>query len=261
MTYKDYFLYTEKYWDFDYGFQLVELIVDVVRSRINGYNFNRYGTYGEGSPPSCADPRQHITLRLDLKNQEAIQAVEGKLALVKADGNISDWTKEEDYPYKIRGVTPMRLLNVVYHTAHETATKCALSFYQSISSNSTELHIFQNDKIGYLSDFLPVWLEKSGFRALGGVRPDTSSFKEQLAVDCASSFSEIVDKNRLTDKKKFADRLIHLFLNCICVDTYEENDILTSLGRFLGCPRTYDEICEILGKTLEDCQKLPTCRE
>lgn len=74
------------------------------------------------------------------------------------------------------------------------ATECALMFYKTIDNNSTELQGFQNDKIGHLSDFLPVWLKESGFRALESIEPDISSFKEQLAVKCAAAFSETVDK-------------------------------------------------------------------
>lgn len=262
MTYKDIFMYTSKYWNFNVGFQLVKEIVGVVKDDIKGFNFNRYGMFGEGSPPPCADPRQHITIRLDFKNLKAIQAVEDKLNQMISDGRIDDWCREKDYPYDDYGVTPFRLLDPVYHTAHDTATACAFKFYEIISNNSSEFQEFRNYKFRYLKGFLPVWLRESGFQALNSANAAVSPFKAQLTANCAEVFKEIIDKKKLTDMKKFVNRLLHLFLNCICISRSEEERILVYLGSLLGFRGsfTYDELCERLGQTLMDCaRKLSGC--
>jgi len=252
LVYKDFFIYTKDYSDFDSGFSLVQEIVDVVRNRIRGFNFNRYSQNSEGSP--CADPREHITVRLDFKNRRDIRKVEEKLEQMKSHGEIDDWVREEDNQYDIK---PMRKYPPVYHTAHETSTACAFEFYRRIKSNTkraqSEFQNFIQNKVRFLSDFLILWLKYSGFQLLHAVNVSTTDFVKEMSEECASVFESTVDRSWITDKKLFTNRLLHLFFNCISAYP-EEHQIVQSIASQLGFvvsdPNLYDVLCEVLGQSL-----------
>lgn len=254
MVYKDFFIYTTDYSNFDSGFSLVQEIVDIVRNRIRGFNFNRYPQNGEGTPPR-ADPREHITVRLDFKNQRDNQKVEEKLEQMKSQGEMDDWCRDEDNRYDIK---PMREYPPVCHTAHETSTACAFEFYRRIRSNTkraqSEFQNFIQNKVQFLSDFLILWLKYSGFQLLHTVNVSTSDFVKEISEECASVFESTVDRSRITDKKFFTKRLLHLFLNCISITYSEEVQIVQSIASQLGFvvsdPNLYDVLCEVLGQSL-----------
>lgn len=251
MVYRDFFIYTTNYWDFDTGFKITQEIIDVVGNSINGYNFNRYGRYGEGSPRERADPREHITVRLDFDNKEDIQKVEDKLEEMKKQGIIDDWCQEEDNPYNI---LPMREYPTTYHTAHETSTACAFEFHRKSRESPSKFRNLNQDKVRYLSDFFLLWLKNVGFKLLNNITISTSDFIQKLAKDCASVFMNTVDKSRISDKQLFTDRLLHLFLNCICISR-EEPQIIVSIGSRLGLVvnnrDSYDAFCKTLGKSFD----------
>ena len=104
---------------------------------------------------------------------------------------------------------------------------------------------------------LPLWLKYSGFTLLNSVVVGTSAFIDNLARNCAKSFKTTVDKNRIIDRYTFAERLVHLFLNCICVPNGrpyvgQEYQIIASIATGLGFT-TFKSFFNKLGQSLIDC--------
>ncbi len=216
MTYHEIFLYTAYYFDFMKGFEIVKKIIDVIpKDELKGYNFNRYGVEGEDRVP-------HITVRLDLANEIPNQ-VEDLLSDMKEERIITCWRTENPL------VKPFKEYSTTHHTAHETSTACAFTFYDLMKNNRDEFQEFMNDKFRYLSHFLPLWLKKCGFRKLDNLTVSTTEFIENLAKRCSESFKNTVDKARIDNKYVFTERLIHTFNNCICVGLNEEANIMFNL--------------------------------
>ena len=178
------FLYTKTYWDFDIGFKIVKELKDAVSNHIDSYNFNRYGKYCEGSPRKDADPIEHISIRLNLKNNYS-RLVEEKLQQMKEIGTIVDWKREEDNPANIR---PMRDYPPVRHTAHETSSACAYCFWDNLMKNPNEAKQFEMNNVEYLKNFMGIWLKYSGFRLLSDLNNKLSPFKENLSKKCSTVF-------------------------------------------------------------------------
>ena len=237
MVYKDFFLYTEAYWDFCKGFEIVQELTEA--AGINKFNFNRYGWSGEGSP--VADPDEHITVRFDFNENLVTQRISAKLEEMKNYGKINNWCSEED---NIWNIEPMNRYPSVYHTAHETSTACAIKFYNEIKNNTIEFNNFKNNKVAYLQIFLPLWLKYSGFTMFNNYSANSFLFIKQLAKKCSESFRRTVDRNQISNKCTFAERLVHLFLNCITVDRSQETEILQNMG-------IHD--FNALANSLEDC--------
>lgn len=218
LVYQDIYVYTSNFFDFMKGFDIVKAIIDAVPpGQLEGYNFNRYSVEGEDRVP-------HITVRLNLSD-EVPQAVKDLLDDM-IGREISYW--RTDNP----SVTPFREYSTNHHMAHETSTACAFKFYDEMKRGSDEFRRFwrsSNDKIRYLSDFLPLWLKKCGFRKLDDLATSTSQFIETLANKCAEAFQDTIDGTRITDKCVFTERLIHTFLNCICISLDEEFKIVFGL--------------------------------
>lgn len=223
--YRDFFVYTVDYLDFCKGFELVQKIVDVAEGDIKGFNFNRHSQFSEGSPNP--DPDEHITIRFDVRNDQVIPRIKTKLEEIKNQEKIENWCSEEDNLWDIE---PMSRYSPVYHTAHETSTACAFRFYKELKNNSSELQNFKSNKLDYLCMFLPLWLKYSGFTLLNNVSVTATPFIDNLAKKCAESFKDSVDKSRIEDKRIFAKRLFHLFLNCITVDVNQERNILLRMN-------------------------------
>jgi len=216
LVYHEIFLYTNYFFDFMEGFEIVKRIIDTVpKDHLEGYNFNRYSEEGGDRVP-------HITVRLNLKNEIPGEVI-SLLDDMKREGYVTCWRIGNPY------VKPFKEYSQNHHIAHETSTACAFAFYNEMNHNRNEFQRFINDKIRYLSAFLPLWLRKCGFKKLDGVTVLTSNFIENLADKCSKAFKETVDKNRITDKYLFTERFIHTFNNCICVSLDEEASIMFSL--------------------------------
>jgi hypothetical protein len=239
MVYRDFFVYTQDFWNFCVGFELVEIVVNAVGNGTRSFNFNRYGPFGEGSPN--ADPDAHITIRFDVSTDEAIRVIKAELEEIKNQGKITSWCSEED---NIWDIEPMSRYSPVYHTAHETSTACAIRFYSELKNNVTELQSFKDNKVNYMCKFLPLWLKNSGFTLLNNSPASSSQFINALVGKCSESFKGTIDKSRLDNKYTFAVRLLHLFFNCITVDRNQEREILQ---------RTNITDLNKLGNSLVDC--------
>ena len=191
-----------------------------------GFNFNRYGRNGEGD--QRPDPREHITVRLDVEDTRILQEVEARLDDMKNRGEISDWCREENNPYD---VTPFEQYSPDHHVAHEASTACALKFNEEMRSNPDEFRKFSANKVGFLSDFLPHSLRCCGFRILTNLPTPASQFIDNLASICAEAFRNTVRGRVIENRYVFTERFVHTFLNCICVGGNEEFHVVFNLMR------------------------------
>jgi hypothetical protein len=139
-----------------------------------------------------------------------------------------------------------------YHTAHETSAACALRLYRELENDPSEFRNFKENEHQFLLVFLPLWLKYSGFTLLNDFVVERPAFMDGLARNCAETFEATVDKKRITDKHTFAERLVHLFLNCICIDGVQEIQIISSIVRDLGL-KTPREFLDELGQSLVSC--------
>jgi hypothetical protein len=258
MTYRDYFLYTNDYWNFERGFNLVKETIKPIKKKINGFNFNRYGQNGEGDPRP--DPRAHISIRIDCKREEDRRKVEAKLDEIETRGNIDDWCSEENNQYDIQ---PMNEYLPVFHTAHETASACAMRFYEKISVNRLEYEPFNQNKTEYIKKFMPTWLKKSGFTIFSNINNSINEDAEEIAAQCAKAFSSTAKEDKITDSTLFTERLFHLFLNCICIYR-EELEIEGYIGTLVNIQvydlATRDIFMNEVGQTLIISENKNNCR-
>ena len=223
MVYQDIYVYTMNFFNFMKGFEIVKAIIDAVPpGQLEGYNFNRYSEEGDDRVP-------HITVRLNLRGgvpqtvKDLLDDMIGK--------EISNWCIDNP------SVTPFREYSINHHMAHETSTACSFKFYEEMNRDSNEFNRFwesSNNKIRYLSDFLTIWLKLCGFRKLDHLVISTSQFIETLASNCAQAFQDTIDRTLITDKCVFTERLIHTFLNCICISYNEEYNIFIELMQRVG---------------------------
>ena len=221
--YYDFYIYTDEFWDFDKTFEVTKTLVDsVAPEQLTGYNFNRYTVEGEDRTP-------HITVRLDLENENHVARITKKLSELRVQGTIDDFTVDNPL------VLPFREYSINHHLAHEASAKCAFKFYDKKNQNPTEFQAFIRDKVAFLREFIPLWLKYSGFvfQGVTNVTSSSSTLIEELAKECGAIVGSI-EINQITDIHVFSERLIHIFMNCVCVPRNEEIAVLTNLASRFG---------------------------
>jgi len=229
--YYDFYIYTDEFWDFDKAFEVTNTLVDSVASeQLTSYNFNRYSVEGDDRCP-------HITVRLNLKSVNQSSKVTEKLSEMKSNGVVDDFTDNNPL------VTSFREYSINHQLAHEASTQCAFKFYDEKKQNPGECEAFIRDKVTFLREFIPLWLKDSGFvsQGLTGVASSSSTLIEELAKECGAIVGSI-EVNQITDINVFSERLIHTFMNCVCVLRSEELSVLTNLASRSG----YNNLSEFL---------------
>jgi len=221
--YYDFYVYTDEFLDFDKAFEVTKTLVDsVAAEQLTGYNFNRYTVEGDDRTP-------HITVRLNLESTNQSSKVTEKLSEMKSNGVVDDFTDNNPL------VTPFREYSINHQLAHEASTQCAFKFYDKKNQNPGEFQAFTRDKVAFLREFIPLWLKYSGFvfQGVTSVTSSSSTLIEELAKECGAIVGSI-KVNQITDIHVFSERLIHIFMNCICVPTNEEIAVLINLARRFG---------------------------
>lgn len=221
--YYDFYVYTDDFADFYKAFEVTDVLVDSVdRDQLRGYNFNRYSEEEE-------DRRPHITVRLDLENENQLAKVTAKLSEMRDRGIIEDFSDSNPV------VTPFKNYSINHHLAHETSTTCALKFYEKKIQNEDAFQGFITNKVAFLIEFIPLWLKYSGFvfQGVNNVSESSSTLISNLAKECGAVVGT-VDKALITDIHVFSERLIHTFMNCTSVPRSEEIAVLDNIASRFG---------------------------
>ena len=144
---------------------------------------------------------------------------------------ITDW--QIDHPT----VTGLDHYSSNHHTAHETSTECALTFYDIVRRRPEVLAIFQNNQIEnllrFLLSFLPILLQNCNLIRLENPPSRIDPFIRRLVNACTRSYNNTVNTEKITDFPLFFERFIHLFLNSINIPVQIE----TELRRIIFQPR------------------------
>lgn len=221
--YYDFYVYTDEFLDFDKAFEIAKALIGCVdQEHLKGYNFNRYSVEGQDRNP-------HITVRLDLDNENEIPKVIEKLSEMKNCEMIDDFADNSP------SVRPLREYSINHHLAHEASTKCAFKFYEKENQNAKEFESFTIDKVAFLSEFMPLWLKYSGFvfHGVNNVPSSSSTLVEELAEECGAVVKNF-GANLITDINIFSERLIHTLMNCICVYGNDELTVLMNIADQFG---------------------------
>jgi len=221
--YYDFYVYTHDFADFDKAFEMVEALVEHINTKqLCGCNFNRYSSEG-------TERRSHVTIRLDLETESQLAKVNEKLTEMRTDGIIDDFTS--NHP----GVRPFREYSINHHIAHESSTKCAFRFFERRKNNPQRFREFADNKIGFLTEFVPLWLKHSGFvfQNLSSVQRPSSTLVESFVNECAS-IVRTVDIDRITDFEVFSERMLHTFMNSMSISSSDETTVLSNVASFLG---------------------------
>ena len=232
--YYDFYVYTDEFWDFDKAFEVTKTLVDSVDpEQLTGYNFNRYTVEGDDRVP-------HITVRLNLESVNQASKVTAKLYKMKSNGVVADFTDNNPL------VSPFREYSINHRLAHEAATQCAFKFYDKKNQNPGEFQAFTRDKVAFLKEFIPLWLKYSGFvfQGVTNVTSSSSTLIEELAKECGAVVGSI-EVNQITDIHVLSERLIHTFMNCVCVPGSEEVTVLTNLASRFGYNNTREFLSDL----------------
>lgn len=230
--YYDFYVYMNEIANFEKPFEITIMLVNSVdQEKLKGYNFNRYGQEGD-------DLRPHITVRMDLENKDQTVNVLTTLNQLKLDRTISEYS---DNNPKVR---PFRTYSMDHYLAHEAATYSAFEFYEIKIQNPQGFDEIWENKLEFLDAFLPRWLKYSGylFDDVNGVNTSTLTHVEEMARKCGTVVLNHVDKNMITNLSLFNERLIHTFLNCICIYPTEEGLLLNNLSNGSG----YENVTEFI---------------
>lgn len=222
--YYDFYVYTDQFLNFEKPFEITEMLIESVdEDMLTGYNFNRYSKEGNDSSP-------HITVRLDLVNANQTAKVMVRLSTMKNNGIIDGYTHNNPLVD-----TPFRSMSINHHLAHEVSTKCAFTFYEKKRHNIDSFVELYKDKVVFLTEFLPLWLKYSeySFEGIDSVSSSPLTCIDELAKECGIIVKQ-VDKGRITDIFRFNERLIHTFLNCVCVSYGEEATLSSNLAVSFG---------------------------
>jgi hypothetical protein len=229
--YYDFYLYTDEFWDFDKAFEVTKtLVASVDPEQLTGYNFNRYTLEGEDREP-------HITVRLNLGSINQLSKVTEKLHEMNSNEDIDDFSDNNPL------VRPFREYSINHRLAHEASTQCAFKFYDKKKQNQQEFQVFTRNKVVFLREFIPLWLKYSGFvfQGVANVTSSSSTLIEELAKECGAIVGSI-EVNQITDIHVLSERLIHIFMNCVCVPRNEEVTVLRNLASRFG----YNNLQEFL---------------
>ena len=221
--YNDFILYTNQIANFDKAFELTKMLINSIEpEHLIGYNFGRYTDEGE-------DHRAHISVRLDLDNDELISNVTEKLDEMRANGDIDDFT------YNSPLIPLFREYSINHKLAHEGSTKCAFRFYERKNQDPQEFQEFTDNIVGFLREFTPLWLKHSGFTFNGvdTIAESESNLVNDLAEQCGCIFVSI-NQNEITNMYDFSERSIHIFLNCLGIPINQDRTLGNELARRFG---------------------------
>ena len=188
---------------------------------VNGYSYNAY--YG-GSEIIA-----HITVRFNFENDD-----EGKKLVEEIVGNLIDkklivakgeWAPFTTTPSVVRGT--------------EIAAKCAFAFKNWMNVHGDMLQYYwgsPQNRIQFMSRFLAILLAKLGFKTFFEDYP-LNHIIENIK-DCADTCSnQIKEEFKPPFDIDFMERVLHHFLNCVHVDTMQEEPIIhnqIAYWRWLG---------------------------
>jgi hypothetical protein len=202
-------LYTHHATKWDEGFQIVDAFVENMNtSLISGFSFNRY--FGIGVLLA------YIAMRFDFTDDDrGKKTAMGIAENLKSQGLIigfSDWQ-------------PFNVTDDVKKGC-EVATTVALAFRDWMNGHQDILQYFQQNKVPFMSRYLPALLQELDFKSSYESYPLSSNIIDsirELTRSSANSCRSDIPKRPSID---FMERFIHHLMNCILVDTGREEPLI-----------------------------------